>query len=89
MNSLLLNGLDLEWFEFLVEHLTKIHNDRLVDLLPQMGTEDLDQTDFQCRNLAMHEDASQIELYLETNIYVGAIDSWTPPKCKSSIGDLV
>ena len=47
MNSLLLDGLDLEWFEFLVEHLTKIHNDRFVDLLPQMGTEDLDQTDLQ------------------------------------------
>ena len=47
VNCLLLDGLDLEWFEFLVEHLTKIHNDRFVDLLPQMGTEDLDQTDLQ------------------------------------------
>ena len=53
MNSLLLDGLDLERFEFLVEHLTKIHNDRFVDLLPQMGTEDLDQTDLEGRNLTV------------------------------------
>ena len=53
MNSLLLDGLDLERFEFLVEHLTKIHNDRFVDLLPQMGTEDLDRADLERRNLSV------------------------------------
>ena len=53
MDSLLLDSLDLEWFEFLVKHLTKIHNDRFVDLLPQMGTEDLDQTDLQSGGLSV------------------------------------
>lgn len=48
-------------------------------LLPQVSTEDLDQTDFEGGDLAVHEDASQIKLDLETDVYVGAVDSWTPP----------
>lgn len=39
-----------------------------MDLLPQVGTEDLDERNLQCRDLAVHEDTSQIQLHLETNI---------------------
>jgi len=39
-----------------------------MDLLPQMGAEDLDQGDLECRDFAMKEDTGEIELYLETNI---------------------
>ena len=61
----------------------------LVDLLPQMGTENLDQTDLECRNLAAHEDARQIELNLETSVDVRAIDRRRPPQSETTIGDLV
>jgi hypothetical protein len=43
MDGLLLHGLNTESLELLVEDLTQIHNHGLVDLLPQMGTEDLDE----------------------------------------------
>lgn len=36
-----------------------------------MGTEYLDQRDLQGGDLAMHEDARQIQLHLETNIDLG------------------
>ena len=38
-----------------------------------MGSEDLDERDFQCRNFAVQEDTSQIELYLETNVDVCSV----------------
>lgn len=68
MNCLLLHSLDLEGIELLVEDLTEIHDDRLMNLLPQVSTEDLDQRDLQSRNLSVHEDARQVELHLETDI---------------------
>jgi hypothetical protein len=37
----------------------------------------------------VHEDASQIELYLEANIDVGPVDSGRPPQSESSVGDLI
>ena len=46
------------------ERSAQVHDDRLVDLLPQMRTEDLDETDLQRRDLAVHEDARQIQLHL-------------------------
>ena len=64
-----------EGFEFLVEYLTKVHCHRLVNLLPQMGTEDLDKRDLQCRNLTVKEDTRQIKLHLETDVDVGSVDS--------------
>lgn len=39
-----------------------------------MGTEDLDQGDLERRDLAVEEDASQIELHLETHVYVCSVD---------------
>ena len=52
----------------------QIHDDALVDLLPQVRAEDLDEGDLQRRNLAVHEDAGQIQLHLETDVHVRAVD---------------
>lgn len=41
-----------------------------MDFLPQMGTEYLDQTDLERGYLAVHEDASQVKLHLETNVHL-------------------
>ena len=58
-------------------------------LLPQVRTEDLDQTDLEGRDLAVHEDTSQVKLHLETDINVGTIDGRTPPERESTIRDLI
>lgn len=76
MNCLLLHMLDLERVKLHIEYLAKVHHYRLVDLLPQMGPEDLDQRDLKRRNLTMHENSSQIQLHLEADINVGAVDGW-------------
>ena len=54
-----------------------------------MGTEDLNQTDLERGDLAVHEDTGQIELDLETDVYVGTVDSRTPPERESTVRDLV
>jgi len=54
--------------------LTQIHDDTLVDLLPQVSPEDLDERDLEGGNLAVHEDASQIKLHLEANVDLGQRD---------------
>ena len=54
-----------------------------------MSTEDLNQTDLERGDLAVHEDTGQIELDLETDIYVGTVDSWTPPERESTVRNLV
>ena len=46
-----------------------------MNLLPQMGTEDLDKRNFEGRNLAVQEDTGQIQLDLETDVNVGTVDS--------------
>ena len=43
VDRLLLNGFNLQRIEFLIEDVAHIHDDRLVDLLPQVRSEDLDQ----------------------------------------------
>ena len=50
----------------------------LMHFLPQMSTKDLDKGDLERRNLAVQEDPGQVELHLETNVHVGAIDRWRP-----------
>ena len=45
-------------------HLTQIHHNRLVDFLPQMGAENLNERDLQGGDLAVHEDACQVKLDL-------------------------
>ena len=41
---------------------------RLVDLLPEVSSENLDQRNFESGNLPVHEDARQVELDLEADV---------------------
>ncbi|CAN1761573.1 hypothetical protein LINPERHAP1_LOCUS7946 [Linum perenne] len=43
MDRLLLYSLNFQSIQFLIQDLTKIHNNTLMDLLPQVSTENLDQ----------------------------------------------
>ena len=79
VNSLLLHRLDLERLKLLVKDLTQVHDHTLVNLLPQVRTEDLDERDLKGWNLAVHENTRQIKLDLETDIHVGMVDGQTPP----------
>ena len=54
-----------------------------------MGPEDLDQGNLERRDLAVHEDASQVELDLETDVDVGPVDGGRPPQREPTVGDLV
>ena len=54
----------------MTSHLTEVHDDALVYLLPQVSPEDLDQGDLECGDLAMHEDPSQVKLHLEAYIHL-------------------
>jgi len=60
-----------------------------MNLLPQMGSENLDQRNLQGWQLSVHENTSQVELDLETNIDIGTVDSRRPPEGKSTVGNLV
>ena len=60
-----------------------------MNLLPQMGTEDLNKRDLQCRDLTVKEDTGQVKLHLETDVDVGSVDSRRPPKRETSVGNLV
>lgn len=54
----------------ILAHLTQVHNDALVDLLPQVSSEDLDERDLQCGDLAVHEDTCQVQLHLKAYVYL-------------------
>jgi hypothetical protein len=58
-NRLLLNSLDLQRLQLLIEDLTQIHHHRLVDLLPQMSAEDLNEGDLERRDLTVHCEEKQ------------------------------
>ena len=53
-----------------LSYLTQVHDHALVDFLPQVSTENLDEGDLQSRNLAVHEDSSQVQLHLETHVHL-------------------
>lgn len=53
-----------------VAHLTQIHDNALVDLLPQVSSENLDEGNLQRGDFAVHEDPCQIQLHLEANIHL-------------------
>jgi len=59
----------------------QVHDHTFMDLLPQVRTEDLDQRDL--------ENTRLIELHLETDIHIGAIDGWTPPQREAMVRNLV
>jgi len=44
-----------------------------------MGSEDLNEGDLQCGNLAVQENTSQIELHLETNVDVCSVKKSAQP----------
>lgn len=54
-----------------------------------MSTEDLDERNLQRRNLAVHENTRQIQLHLEPDVDVGAIDRRRPPERETTIGNLI
>ena len=61
----------------------------LAHLLPQMGSEDLNEGDLERGDLSVHEDSGQIQLHLETDVDVGAVDCRRPPQGETTIGNLV
>mmetsp|Transcript_21406 Transcript_21406/g.67161 ORF Transcript_21406/g.67161 Transcript_21406/m.67161 type:complete len:230 (-) Transcript_21406:2358-3047(-) len=89
VDRLLLYVLNLQRIELLIENLTQIHDDALVDLLPKVSAENLNERYFERGNLAVHEDASQVKLYLKANIYVRPIDCRRPPQGETAVGDLI
>ncbi|MNE52946.1 hypothetical protein D3C80_1476450 [compost metagenome] len=60
MNRFLLYSGNFKCIQLLIEHLTQIHYYGLVNLLPQMRSEDLNQRNLQRWNLTVHENTSKI-----------------------------
>lgn len=54
-----------------VAYLTEIHDDALMNLLPQVSSEDLNEGDLEGWDLAVHEDSRQVQLHLETYVHLG------------------
>ena len=88
VDGLLLDGFDLEGIQLLIEYLANIHGNGLMDLLPKMRSEDLNQRDLERWNLTVHEDTGEVELDLETNVHIGSVDGRRPPQGEATIGDL-
>ena len=89
MDGLLLHCVDLQGVQLLVEDLAQVHHHTLMYLLPQMSPEDLDQGDLEGGDLAVHEDAGQVQLHLESHVHVSPVDGGRPPQSEPSVGDLV
>ena len=51
---------------------------RLVDLLPEVRSKDLDERNLQRGNLAVHEDARQVELHLEADVHLRGASRFGP-----------
>lgn len=60
-----------------------------MNLLPQVSSKDLNQRDFQRWDFTMHENASQIQLNLETYVDVRSIYSGRPPQRETSVWNLI
>lgn len=54
-----------------------------------MCSEDLNETDFERGNLSVHEDAREIQLHLEADVDVCAIDRRRPPQREATVGNLI
>ena len=72
-----------------VRYLTQIHDNTLVDLLPQVSSEDLNERDFESGDFSVHEDAREVELDLEADVDIGSVDSRGPPESEATVWDLV
>ena len=73
----------------MVENVAHIHDDGLVDRLPQVRSEDLNQRNLQRRNFTVHEDAGQVKLDLESDVDISAVDRRRPPERESTIRNLI
>mmetsp|Transcript_97181 Transcript_97181/g.274888 ORF Transcript_97181/g.274888 Transcript_97181/m.274888 type:complete len:549 (-) Transcript_97181:3378-5024(-) len=60
-----------------------------MDLLPQVSSEDLDERNLQGWDLAVHEDAREVQLHLEAHVDVGTVDGRRPPQREAPVRDLV
>mmetsp|Transcript_3442 Transcript_3442/g.12110 ORF Transcript_3442/g.12110 Transcript_3442/m.12110 type:complete len:287 (+) Transcript_3442:2278-3138(+) len=89
MDRLLLHSRNVEGVQLLVHDLADVHREALVHLLPKMGAEDLDKRDLESGDLAVHEDACQVELHLEADVDVGPVDRRRPPEGEAAVRDLV
>ena len=89
MNRLLLHNVYLECVELHIKHLAEIHDERLVNHLPQVSTEDLDVADLESRDFSVHEDSCEIQLNLETNVDVCSVDGRRPPERKATVRNLI
>jgi hypothetical protein len=89
VDGFLLNGFDFQTLHFHVEDLAQVHDQTLVDFLPQMRPEYLYERDFQGGYLSVHENTCQIELHLKSDVNVRAIYGGTPPKCEPTIWNLI
>ena len=54
-----------------------------------MCPEDLNEGDLECGDFAVHEDACQVQLHLETHVHIRPVDGWTPPQGKATVRDLI
>uniref|UniRef100_A0A2K2B0U4 Uncharacterized protein n=1 Tax=Populus trichocarpa TaxID=3694 RepID=A0A2K2B0U4_POPTR len=57
MDCFFLHSLNFQSIQFLIQDLTEVHNNTLMNLLPQVSTEYLNQRNLQGRDLPVHEDA--------------------------------
>ena len=89
MNSFFLDCFNFKSIHFLIKDLTHIHNNGFVNLLPQVGAEDLNQRNFERRNFAVHEDSGEVELDLEADVDVGTVDRGRPPESEPPVRNLV
>ena len=55
---------------------------RLVDLLPEVRAEDLNERNLERRDLAVHEDARQVELDLEADVHLRGASRFGPNSLK-------
>mmetsp|Transcript_32683 Transcript_32683/g.64772 ORF Transcript_32683/g.64772 Transcript_32683/m.64772 type:complete len:325 (+) Transcript_32683:2190-3164(+) len=88
VDCLLLDAFDLQSIKLLIEDLDNIHGNGLVDLLPKMGTENLDKRNLQRRNLPVHEYTRKVKLDLETDVNVCTVDGRGPPEGETAIRNL-
>ena len=58
-------------------------------LLPQVSAENLNERDLERGNLSVHENSGQIQLDLEADVDVGAVDGRRPPEREATIRNLV
>ena len=62
------------------DDLAEVHDEALVDLLPEVTSEELDEADLEGGHLAVEHDAGEVELDLEAHVHVGTVDGGTPPE---------